>query len=107
MINKERIINDYHHLLSQHLNEDYVSDTNNHNAFECIYIILNDKLDARKIANCNIYISTNRQRERQKMFKSGKKSQLALCIELLDTIHCYFMHSVDIGCRIIDKLENP
>eukprot|EP01084_Bolivina_argentea_P253655 426188_1 len=91
----------YHHLLECHLNEDSISiDETNHN-FEYMFqqMMINDVLCVYSADKCPIYLRNNRVREHE---QNKVKSDDILCvyIDLLDTMHCYFMHSFDVGYRI-------
>eukprot|EP01084_Bolivina_argentea_P254305 427505_1 len=103
--NKEYIVNDYHHILNVHLNEDNTPKRQNYRAFQFIYETFNNKINCN-ITNCCIYSRNNRQRETEKLFEMGSDSELAAYIDILDTIHCYFIHSVDVGYRIINQFSN-
>eukprot|EP01083_Nonionella_stella_P103065 294073_1 len=56
------------------------------------------------ITRCEIYCRNHREREVQYIECDSHNQLLPMFIDLLDSIHCYFCHSVDIGYRIIHKL---
>eukprot|EP01084_Bolivina_argentea_P055770 102186_1 len=92
-INKSQIINDYHHIL-EHLNEDKIGIGGE---FKVIYDLISQNIKC-DIKECHIYTRNNRLRERGETVYAG--------VDLLDTIHCYLLHSVDIGYKIImNELE--
>ena len=84
------LIEDYHHILDKHLNEDKISKLECNKQFEMIYNEITNKHNIScDITNCKIYSRNNRERE----------------ILNIDGINdCYFLHSVDTGYRIIQKL---
>eukprot|EP01084_Bolivina_argentea_P031189 57731_1 len=100
---KKHIINDYHHVLDKHLNEDNMSKRKSNKQFELIYKQILSHLFC-DITRCEIYCRNHREREVQYIECDSHDPLLAMFIDLLDSIHCYFCHSVDIGYRIIHKL---
>lgn len=100
---KHHLIEDYHHLLNEHVNEDKISKLKSNCLFQMIY---NEITKVNNITcdvkNCKIYSRNNRQREITKIQCKDKK--LELFIDIIDTIHCYFLHSIDIGYRIPKSL---
>eukprot|EP01084_Bolivina_argentea_P000172 324_1 len=55
------------------------------------------------IKTCKIYKRNNRQRESDNI--SSDNDVLNYIIDILDSIHCYFIHSVDTGYRILDGIH--
>ena len=104
---KQYLISDYHHVLSDHLNEDKISKTQSDQEFKWIYDQLNStanndmtyKNTLCDIGECKIYSRNNR--DRAKINIDCDDEQLSMFIDIMDTIHCYFLHSVDIGYRIL------
>eukprot|EP01084_Bolivina_argentea_P193196 331485_1 len=97
------LVNDYHHLLDQHLNEDNINSINCDKEFERIYNkMINNKNNNLKcdISKCEIYTRNNRQRE-TKLFDNINDDDLCFYVDLIDSIHCYMLHSVDSGYKII------
>eukprot|EP01084_Bolivina_argentea_P269000 457044_1 len=98
MSNKTHIINDYHHIINDHLNEDNIALIDSDKHFQLVHsMIMNDNALVCDIAKCNIYLRSNRQRELNRI--KCENEHLSIYIDFLDSIHCYFMHSVDIGYR--------
>eukprot|EP01084_Bolivina_argentea_P082462 149317_1 len=98
------IIVAYHHILDQHLNEDNINSVETNQAFKNIYKHLMKTNDIKcDINSCKIYKRNMRMREKESINCSDK--QICMKIDLLDTIHCYFMHSVDTGYRILNNDE--
>eukprot|EP01084_Bolivina_argentea_P194237 333236_1 len=95
------LINDYHHILQYHLNENNMCLTQSNKQFELIYqqIIENDS--TCDISRCAIYSRNNRQREHD-----SPNQNVSLCDNLLDSIHCFFMHSIDTDHMIHHKLND-
>eukprot|EP01084_Bolivina_argentea_P017368 32455_1 len=94
--NKKFIINDYHHILDCHLNEDKISTLESNNNFECIYnILINDKNNLNcDISKCIIYERNTRDRN-----INDDNKDINVAMDILDSIHSYFIHSVDTGVR--------
>eukprot|EP01084_Bolivina_argentea_P023055 42933_1 len=108
MTNKHYIINDYHHILQYHLNEDHMSQQYQHKEFKLIHDRITQKNNnlTCDVNKCGAYIRNNRQREHDWKDKGNKindKSVLSY-INVLDSIHCHFLHSIDVGYRIIEEL---
>eukprot|EP01084_Bolivina_argentea_P054362 99718_1 len=97
-INKHQIINDYHHILSKHLNEDNVTGFEHNEQFKSIYKTMMHNDLYCDISVCAIYARNNREREKH-------NSPISVAIEILDCVHCYFLHSADVGYRMITKLQ--
>eukprot|EP01084_Bolivina_argentea_P025576 47566_1 len=91
---KSSIINCYHHIL-QHVNEDVRDNSTIDKEFKFIQdkIVRHNNLKC-DIDSCKIYKRNNRQRETHQTETHGNKS-LTVFIDLLDSIHCYFIHSYD------------
>eukprot|EP01083_Nonionella_stella_P105219 302544_1 len=93
------ILNDYITILRT-----YLSNTiqQNNKTFEAIYTILSKHIQC-DIKKCKPYSRNNRDRATQSM-NTKQDHDVALkrifCTDLMDNIHCYFMHSYDIGFRI-------
>eukprot|EP01084_Bolivina_argentea_P033543 62028_1 len=101
---KHLIINDYHHILD-HLNEDSVSINKCSETFKIIYneIIKTHNLQC-DINSCEIYLRSNRMREKQTVKCANK--HFTVYMDILDSIHCYLIHSVDMGYRIIHDFQS-
>ena len=95
---KANLLSDFHHILDVHLNEEQLSAIDGNRNFQFIHQELNDILC--NIGNCQIYARGNRQRESMNTDCTDKN--LSMYIDIIDTIHCYFIHSVDVGYRIIN-----
>eukprot|EP01084_Bolivina_argentea_P235485 396241_1 len=105
MKNKENIICDYHHILNQHLNEDMYSKTKCDQQFKQIYdILMNNDLKC-DINKCKIYKRCHREREK---YSADTENKINVEMDFLDSIHAYFIHSVDSGFRnIVNKKKSP
>ncbi len=99
--NKREILDDYHHILYEHLNEDKTSQTECNEQFNLIYkCIFNNKNNVFcDISNCCVYLRNNREREKTLV---EYETDLAVYMDIVDSIHCYFIHSVDSGYKILD-----
>ena len=100
-------INEYHHILLQHLSTGNKS-TDNKN-FRLIHQIFSKSIKC-DIGNCKKYMRNNRNRQRQELKNEYEKTFNLQCKsdpnalffkEFLDSIHCYFIHSIETGMRII------
>eukprot|EP01084_Bolivina_argentea_P292986 503847_1 len=101
---QQYLIEDYHHILDKHLNEDKISKLESNKQFEIIYKKITETNNLScDIKNCKVYLRNNRQRETTNI--KCKDKHLAMYIDIIDTIHCYFLHSVDIGYRLIHTLK--
>ena len=89
---------DFHHILKQHLDDSRFGKDRTEQEYGSIYTkIRNHKDLCCDIMRCNMYFRYIRQRETESVHKDRHKSVL---MDTMDCIHCYFMHSVDIGYRI-------
>ena len=101
------IISDYHHLLSIHLNQTKLIHLQN-------LEIINDTIYKNKL-QCNInqckqYLRYHRDREKiddiNHIINTENKNNDDICYkvrfysDLMDTIHCYFIHGFDDGSRL-------
>eukprot|EP01084_Bolivina_argentea_P108512 193926_1 len=94
-------INIYHHILDLHLNEDKIFKTQTNQQFETIYKVISENNLLCNIEECTIFARNNREREKDTISIQGKDECLSFFINFMDTIHCYFIHSVDTGYRIM------
>lgn len=113
------LLNDYQHVLTTHLNQDRISnDTNFMQIYNKITKYMENQCD---IKTCKQYIrmvisppkSANPSLEDALMENqdinnsidtleaNDNRNTVNFYIELLDVIHCYFMHSMDLGLRFI------
>ena len=82
--------------MNQHLNEDNVSKTKSDQQFQKIYKTLMDDMNLKcDINECIMYKRNNRQRENT--LNTANKDIINVEMDILDSIHCYFMHSIDDG----------
>eukprot|EP01084_Bolivina_argentea_P056845 103962_1 len=84
------LIQDYHHILHSHIKK---FESLNVDIFALIYeeISKSVKCDIKK---CKAYIRNNRDRNVK------NDTGIDINTDILDTIHCYLLHSYDIGFRI-------
>eukprot|EP01084_Bolivina_argentea_P193311 331668_1 len=93
------ILQDYTSILKTYLNNTI---EHNHIVFEQIYNIMSKQIQC-DIKNCKQYSRNNRDRAKESVKSNNDKNNQFKAIfytDLLDTIHCYFMHSYDIGFRM-------
>eukprot|EP01084_Bolivina_argentea_P269194 457439_1 len=91
------LLNDYHHIIMDHIN------TKNETTFQSVY----DVVSAKNKCNIKTCISSKRnRRDRTKCnnisdFDSNniQHSKLNFYLEIMDTIHMYFVHAFDCGLR--------
>ena len=98
--NKEGIINDYHHIIDHHLNEDNISKLKSDQAFRHIY---NSVMAQKSELECDINQCMMFKRNHSHREDDNKRSDIKrnVGMNLLDSIHSYFIHSVDTGARLI------
>ena len=99
---KTYLVSDFHHFLDKHLNEQVVTTTQSREQFDVMFKELNDNNIKCDIGKCKMYSRNNRQRESVNIECEDK--QLCTLIDIIDTIHCFFVHSIDIGYRIPTSL---
>eukprot|EP01084_Bolivina_argentea_P314141 544109_1 len=111
------IINDYHHILLQHLLSDNKYQDNEN--FNVIHNMLSESITC-DIAKCIKYQRNQRGRYKQingdqygeeklmnETFNLIKQdSRCSFYKEFLDSMHCYFIHAYDIGRRVQHSPEN-
>eukprot|EP01084_Bolivina_argentea_P115944 206112_1 len=100
--NKCYVISGYHHILDNHLNEDNIALIESNKEMREMTNIINNNLQCN-ISKCEIYVRNNRCREKKNIECNDEK--LCIYIDIIDTIHCYFLHSIDIGYKIIHNLH--
>ena len=104
--NKQFILSDYHHILDKHLSEDRRSKLHCDKQFGAInHSILKEHGLRCDVKKCKIFLRNNRDRDIEKNTNCDDQT-LSVYIDIIDTIHCYFMHSVDIGYRIIQFTDD-
>ena len=103
---KSHLLSDYHHILDRHLNEDKTTKTESNHQFEMMHQQIKTTMNKHScdITKCNIYSRTNRQREVENI--DCNDDNLSMFIDIMDTIHCFIVHSVDVGHRIIKSQIN-
>ena len=101
---KDHLISDFHHILGKHLSEDTVTTQESDKQFEMMYEELKNNNINCDIGKCQMYLRNNRQRELVKIECEDKN--LSMFIDIIDTIHCFFIHSIDIGYRIQNAFYN-
>eukprot|EP01084_Bolivina_argentea_P160094 278808_1 len=93
-INISQILNDFIHLLSKH--------NQNENEFKMIY----NKFGFCNIENCKLFKRNNRDRNKNEngLYGINDKNKKQIIIEqILDKIHCFYMHCFDIGYKLTNS----
>ena len=100
---KRYIIHDYHHIVDCHFNEDKLSTSESNENFAYIYNILVDDANGLKcdVSKCIMYKRNHRDRNNS---VSNKETNVAM--DILYSIHCYLMHSLDVGFRFLPNESN-
>eukprot|EP01084_Bolivina_argentea_P108016 193067_1 len=114
-INHSCLTDYFNHVLIDHLGDQYSVD-HTRKEFELIHNYVMSKLKYCDLEKCIAYQRNNRNREKQNIFlknndtddKNATKNQTLqlmdkkeeLYIEILDTMHCFFVHTFEIGFRI-------
>eukprot|EP01084_Bolivina_argentea_P109346 195453_1 len=91
----KELLTDYQHIISNHLNKSKKENDDN-------YYIINCKCKKYiqcDLSNCNNYQRNNRDRCKEQIIENYD-SLLTIYTDIIDTIHCYFIHSFDTGFRI-------
>eukprot|EP01084_Bolivina_argentea_P108015 193064_1 len=112
--NRPFLTDDFNHVLIDHLGDQY-STQNTRKEFESIHTYIMSKLKHCQLEKCITYQRNNRNREKQNILlqnvddsddESETNNQLTIdnkgesYIETLDTMHCFFVHTFDVGFRI-------
>eukprot|EP01084_Bolivina_argentea_P273198 465300_1 len=105
--------NDYNHVLFHHLS-DYKPFTTTASEYESIYNHIINNVQGCKLESCIKYQRNNRNRETKNILMNDKQNENqnenqtqpnvdienAYFMEALDTLHCFFLHTFDVGFRI-------
>ena len=101
-INKlnENILDDYHHILVEHLSNKSVDEINEE--FNNLHGMLRKEGIRCDFGKCSSIRRYHRVRENIDNLEqqSLRTPDLQFFVDLMDTIHCYFIHSFDLGMRI-------
>eukprot|EP01083_Nonionella_stella_P084152 232891_1 len=92
------LLTDYHHILNHHLEQKSLIDTQHE--FELIHNTIIRSIDHCSLDQCNKFKRNNRNRSKLKVDPSLTDAKIRFYTDTLDTIHCYFVHSYDIGFRL-------
>eukprot|EP01084_Bolivina_argentea_P265027 449108_1 len=92
------LLNDYGHILCVHL--DNALNQQNNDEFAVISAKCHKYINC-SLNKCKYYQRNNRNRCKEEIKDSNDK--LSLYVDIMDTIHCYFLHSYDTGFRIKQK----
>eukprot|EP01084_Bolivina_argentea_P176338 305172_1 len=99
------IIKDFHHILMRHLN--HANKLKNDKNFQIIYKIMTTNIECN-VSKCGGFSRNNRNKEKksskmtveQQSTNDDDNLEHTYFIDLLDNIHCYFIHSFDTGFRL-------
>eukprot|EP01084_Bolivina_argentea_P166039 288361_1 len=98
----------FNHILTTHL-RDNKSIQQSNNELELIHAYIMQKIQTCKLEHCSKYKRNNRNRERENILSISTNiidHESEYYIELLDTIHCFFVHTFDCGFRIHSDVFN-
>ena len=101
--NYKHLLNDYHHILKHHLHKKDISKSNDE--FDIIYKQIIKYVKHCDVTKCQKFRRNRRIREHENISILNCRNN-DLCnfyTETLDSIHCYFLHSFDIGMRVKAK----
>eukprot|EP01084_Bolivina_argentea_P090459 163010_1 len=89
----QHVVNDYQHALQQHDN------------FASVYnfVVKNNGLTCN-INQCKIFFRNNQKKKGISLQCNDKN--ILLYMDILDTVHCYFVHTIDIGYAVNDRPQN-
>ena len=98
--NYKHLLNDYHHILTHHLQQTQITDSNR--AFESIHNQIMKYLPSCSATKCAKFRRNRRIREREtlEILNCANDENEYFYVETLDAIHCHFIHSLDIGMRV-------
>lgn len=97
------LINDYHHVLSNHLNRDHQTLEEKNKSFESIHKYISEHVKCDSINNV-IHIRNNRHREDDD--HQNNDPLLSFYVDIMDTIHCLFLHSYHYNIRALQTNKN-
>eukprot|EP01084_Bolivina_argentea_P020494 38111_1 len=96
-------LRDHHHILDKHLNEDSVPTFHSDEQFNMIYTQIQNNIVC-DVERCKIYSRNNRARETVNI--KCNDEHLSMLIDLFDAIHCYYLHSIDMGYRNVPQFNS-
>eukprot|EP01084_Bolivina_argentea_P078813 143025_1 len=93
----ENMLNQFHHMLFAHLNNSKEKEAGDFSFIhdECSRLIECDAKECKKLKRNY----RNRQQSDEQKDMNKEDEHVQIYRDLLDTIHCYFIHSVDMGYR--------
>eukprot|EP01084_Bolivina_argentea_P126464 223914_1 len=91
------IIQSFHHVLTVHLN---VTKAENIENFEYIHSKITADIQQCSLPNCNSFIRNGRDRHEEQKYDNNYDYTTMFYIDLLDSIHTFFVHSYETGFRI-------
>eukprot|EP01084_Bolivina_argentea_P065952 120229_1 len=95
------INDDFNHVLLNHLGDQHTLQFTK-KQYEDIYDYMTQNyLSTCSLVHCEKSIRNNRARESNSQMSVDSKTQYI--IDIMDTLHCFFMHSFDVGFRIRSK----
>merc|ERR1712232_632850 len=101
----KHLVNDFHHILDRHLNDANISQKKPANAFAAIFGQIMRWGMRCNVSKCAMHRRNNRVRELTQIDERSK--DIAMFMDILDGIHCHFLHSVDIGYRALNGKSEP
>lgn len=93
-----QLTNDFNHILNVHLSDEK-SKIEIQKEFEAICEYITNRMNSFTVCNlesCNKFQRNSRDRETNKPDKYNWDKESEYFIDLMDTIHCYFIHSFDL-----------
>ena len=99
--NFPHLCDDFNHVLIHHLG-DKKSVLEIASEYERIYDHIRQRVSECDIEKCTIFQRNNRIRETQciPLTQNKNRAEIEYYVETMDSMHCYFMHSFDVGFRI-------
>eukprot|EP01084_Bolivina_argentea_P128178 226609_1 len=104
--NYPSLTDDFNHILFAHLGDDKPQ-KQIQNEYLQIHNYIMNKLKTCKVESCMKFQRNNRQRDTQRISLKNDdetdielKSDTEYYIDTMDTIHCFFVHSYDVGYRV-------
>ena len=99
------LLEDYHHILSYHIGDDYNNINKSRQEFEFIYNLIMHKIKKCNIDTDDKFKRNNRLREKYSVCNNDNNNinddmKLKYYIEMMDIIHCFFIQTFHCGYRL-------
>eukprot|EP01084_Bolivina_argentea_P273456 465810_1 len=96
--NYNLLLTDYHHILYQHLDNKPIIEIQKE--FELIHHKIMKYIKQCSLEKCKRLERNHRTRDKHTANATNNDTKIQFYIDTMDTIHCYFIHSFDLGFRL-------